>query len=70
MVSSCIVLPLVYLCNISLDQGIFPDELKVANIVPLYKADDPFMFNNYMPMSLLSACQRSSKALCIIFGCL
>ena len=58
MVSSCIVLPLVYLCNLSLDQGIFPDELKVANIVPLYKADDPFMFNNYRPVSLLSVLSK------------
>ena len=58
MVSSCIVLPLVYLCNLSLDQGIFPDELKVANIVPLYKADDPFMFNNYRPVSWLSVLSK------------
>ena len=58
MVSSCIVLPLVYLCNLSLDPGIFPDELKVANILPLYKADDPLMFNNYRPVSLLSVSSK------------
>ena len=58
MVSSCIVQPLVYSCNLSLDQRIFPDELKAANIVPLYKADDPFMFNNYRPVSLLSVLSK------------
>ena len=31
-------LHLYYLCNMSLDQGIFPKELKLANIIPLYKA--------------------------------
>ena len=45
---------LVHLLNLSLSQGIFPDELKVANIIPLFKSDDPMLFNNYRPVSLLS----------------
>ena len=53
LVSSSIVNPLSYLCNLSLQQGVFPCELKVANVIPLYKADDPFLFNNYRPVSLL-----------------
>ena len=52
-VSENIVDPLVYLCNLSLQQGIYPRELKLANVLPLYKNDDPFMFNNYRPVSLL-----------------
>ena len=52
-VSAAIIEPLVYLCNISLDQGIFPKELKLANVIPLYKAEDPALFNNYRPVSLL-----------------
>ena len=40
--------------NQSLIQGVFPNELKVANVIPLYKADDPLKFNNYRPVSLLS----------------
>ena len=31
----------------------FPTELKIANVLPLYKSDDPFCFNNYRPVSLL-----------------
>ena len=31
----------------------FPRELKVANVIPLYKADDPLLVNNYRPVSLL-----------------
>ena len=53
IISSCVTSPLVYLCNKSLEQGIFPNELKLANVLPLYKADDPFVFNNYRPVSLL-----------------
>ena len=53
MVSSSIVNPLIYICNLSLAQGVFPSELKIANVLPLYKADDPLCFNNYRPVSLL-----------------
>ena len=53
MVGSLIVNPLAYICNLSLKQGVFPTELKIANVLPLYKSDDPFCFNNYRPVSLL-----------------
>ena len=52
-VSAAIIELLVYLCNMSLDQGIFPKELKLANVIPLYKAEDPALFNNHRPVSLL-----------------
>ena len=45
--------PLVYICNMSLSEGVFPTRLKMANVVPLYKCDDPMMFNHYRPVSLL-----------------
>ena len=45
--------PLAYILNLSLTQGIFPTELKVANVIPLYKTDDPILFNNYRPVSIL-----------------
>ena len=50
---SNIAAPLTYLCNLSLSQGVFPTALKIANVIPLYKADDPMAFNNYRPVSLL-----------------
>ena len=34
-------------------KGFFHKELKLANVLPLYKNDDPFMFYNYRPVSLL-----------------
>ena len=50
---SSIASPLVYICNMSLSEGVFPTQLKMANVVPLYKCDDPMMFNHYRPVSLL-----------------
>ena len=52
-ISPFITEPLKYLSNLSLSEGIFPTELKLANVIPLYKADDAFLFNNYRPVSLL-----------------
>ena len=49
-----IIHPLTHICTLSLSQGYFPDELKIAKIVPLYKCKDPCQFNNYRPISLLS----------------
>ena len=52
-IRSSINSPLVHICNLSLQQGLFPDELKIANVLPLFKACDPCVFNNYRPVSLL-----------------
>ena len=52
-ISPFITEPLKYLSNLSLSEGTFPTELKLANVIPLYKADDAFLFNNYRPVSLL-----------------
>ena len=52
-ISSVITEPLKYLSNLSLSEGVFPTELKLANVIPLYKSDDAFVFNNYRPVSLL-----------------
>ena len=47
--------PLTHIINVSLDSGIVPDELKIAKVVPIYKAVDNTILNNYRPISLLSA---------------
>ena len=41
-------------CNISFATGIFPDEMKIAEIIPIYKTGAKDEFNNYRPISLLS----------------
>ena len=50
--------PLSYICNLSLIQGIFPDILKIANVIPLYKKEDPLIFSNYRPVSLLCSLSK------------
>ena len=45
--------PLAHICNLWFSEGLFPDSLKIANVIPLYKSDDPLCFNNYRPVSLL-----------------
>ena len=45
--------PLVDIINLSLLKGIFPDKLKIAKVIPVYKAEDPSLFVNYRPVSLL-----------------
>ena len=51
--SQFITQPLVFICNQSLTEDVFPEQLKLANVMPLYKADDPMLFNHYRPVSLL-----------------
>ena len=41
------------LINESLDEGVFPTELKTANIIPIFKKGDKTNMNNYRPISLL-----------------
>ena len=40
--------------NISLEQGIVPNAMKLAKVIPIYKAKSKQEFNNYRPISLLS----------------
>ena len=54
LVSDDIAKPLTRIVNLSFSQGVFPNELKIALVSPLYKAKDPMFFSNYRPISLLS----------------
>ena len=46
-------LPITILVNQSLATGIFPEKLKIAKIIPLYKKNDDDKMSNYRPISLL-----------------
>ena len=39
--------------NISISSGIFPQALKVAKVIPIYKVEDRMLASNYRPISLL-----------------
>ena len=46
--------PLTHLVNSSIKNDIFPDELKIAKVVPIFKANDKQNIENYRPISVLS----------------
>ena len=50
-----ILKPMVGILNISLEVGVFPDEMKIARVLPLNKSDDPMIANHYRPVSILPA---------------
>ena len=59
--SPALVEPLTLIINQSLISGIFPDKLKIAKVVPLYKKDNKIKLDNYRPISLLSSISKVFK---------
>lgn len=49
-----IVKPLTHVFNLSLRLGKFPNRLKIAKVVPIFKNDDKLLVCNYRPISVLS----------------
>lgn len=54
MVINCISHPLADIVNLSFNEGLFPDMLKLAKVVPLHKGGDNTILSNYRPVSVLS----------------
>ena len=50
--------PLAHIVNLSIAYGIVPDQMKIARVIPLLKADDPSLFTNYRPVSFLPSFSR------------
>ena len=48
-----ITFPPVHICNRSFVTSIFRGELKIANVVPIYKSWDEMVFPNYRSVSVL-----------------
>ena len=39
--------------NLSLQQGIFPGNLKIAKVAPIFEKDEEFLLTDYRPISVL-----------------
>ena len=63
-VIKAIAQPLATVFNISLANGFFPEKLKIAKIIPIYKSEDRLLTNNYRPISVLPFFQKFLIALC------
>ena len=50
-----IVEPLTKMISLSLVSGCFPDTLKIAKALPIFKTGDPNKLENYRPISILPA---------------
>ena len=49
---------LTLIVNQSLFTGIFPEKLKIAKVIPLFKKDDKLLMDNYRPVSLLTSISK------------
>ena len=45
--------PLAHIINLSIAHGVVPDQMKIARVIPLFKADDQSLFTNYRPVLVL-----------------
>jgi hypothetical protein len=52
---------LLYIINLSLSTGQFPDQLKIAKVEPLYKKGCETEVGNYRPVSLISDFSKLKK---------
>ena len=63
-VSKSVLKPLCILMNRSLDEGIFPDIWKLANVIPIFKKGDKSQPSNYRPVAVLSCIEKNTRKGC------
>lgn len=49
-----IACPLTNIINISIQHGVFPNDLKLARVIPIYKKNNKTEVGNYRPVSILN----------------
>lgn len=55
--------PLTYLINLMFSTGIFPSELKLAEVIPIHKGGARDCVNNYRPISMLPTLSKVAEKL-------
>ena len=54
-VINSVSIPLAHIFDLSLKSGVFPSKLKFSRVVPVFKAGDRKLCDNYRPISLVSS---------------
>ena len=49
-INATIVTPITHICNLSFKNGIFPENMKTAKIIPIFKSGDQEDCTNYRPI--------------------
>ena len=57
-IQNVLIEPRTFLMNQSLSTGIFPNDLKISRVKPLYKIGNSSLLSNYRPMSVLSSISK------------
>ena len=63
MLCEHIALPICDMVNNSFSSGAFPEMMKLAKVIPLYKKDSPEVASNCRPISLLSVFSKMVEKL-------
>ena len=50
--------PTSNIVNNMINTTLFPDSLKMAQVTPVFKKDDPFIMKNYRPVSILPSMSK------------
>ena len=58
--------PLCKIFNYSLEQGIFPNQMKTARITPIHKKGPKDSMNNYRPIAILPILVKYLKNVCTV----
>ena len=58
LIEPAITQSLTLLTNQVLTTGVFPDKLKIAKVIPIYKKGEPTIFYHHRPISLLPAISK------------
>ena len=61
-----IVKHLKHICNVSFNTGIFPNQMKIAKVIPIFKSGEKDVFTNYIHISLLPHSQKSWRNYTVI----
>ena len=48
------IVPLTHIINLSITKGYFPEEFKLAKVLPIFKSGDEQNIQNYRPISIVS----------------